>query len=119
MTCDRPVQGDFVMAEQITDALFDAVVTKSTIPVLVDFWAPWCGPCRALGPTIDELAAEYEGRVRVVKMNVDENMATPAKFMVRSIPTIILFKNGEIVEQLSGAVPKETIAEILEAKALA
>ncbi len=107
------------MAEQITDALFDAVVTKSTIPVLVDFWAPWCGPCRALGPTIDELAAEYEGRVRVVKMNVDENMATPAKFMVRSIPTIILFKNGEIVEQLSGAVPKETIAEILEAKALA
>jgi thioredoxin 1 len=107
------------MAEQITDATFDEVVLKSDIPVLLDFWAPWCSPCRAVGPIIDEIAKEYAGRVRVVKMNVDENPATPTKFMVRAIPTLVLFKNGETVEHITGIVTKAAMAELLDTKALA
>lgn len=107
------------MAEQITDATFDMQVLKSDQPVLLDFWAPWCGPCRALGPVIEELASEYEGRVRIGKMNVDENPATPGKYGIRAIPTLILFKNGEAVEQVTGAVSKDAIKNILDSKALA
>lgn len=83
------------MAEQVTDATFESLVLKSDLPVLLDFWAPWCGPCRAVGPIIDELAKEYEGKVRVVKMNVDENPATPTKFGIRAIPTLVVFKTAK------------------------
>ncbi len=107
------------MAAQVTDANFEAVVLKSSVPVLVDFWAPWCGPCRAVGPIIDELTTEYENKVSIVKMNVDENHATPSKYGIRAIPTLILFKNGESVEQITGAVSKAAIKEVLDSKALA
>ncbi|NQW05710.1 MAG: thioredoxin [Acidobacteria bacterium] len=85
-----------------TDGNFDTNVLQATTPVLVDFWAEWCGPCRALGPTIDALAEANEGRVSVGKLNVDENPAITMKYMVRGIPTVILFKGGEIVEQIVG-----------------
>ncbi|WP_332248508.1 MULTISPECIES: thioredoxin [unclassified Desulfovibrio] len=107
------------MAEQVTDATFESLVLKSDLPVLLDFWAPWCGPCRAVGPIIDELAKEYEGKVRVVKMNVDENPATPTKFGIRAIPTLVVFKNGETVEQITGAVTKVAMKELLDSKVLA
>ena len=107
------------MATQISDATFDSLVLKSELPVLLDFWAPWCGPCRAVGPIIDELAEEYEGRVIIAKMNVDENPTTPTKFGIRAIPTMILFKVGEAVEQVTGAVTKASIKEMLDTKALA
>ena len=101
------------MAEQISDATFDSVVLNSDIPVLLDFWAPWCGPCRAVGPIIDELAAEYEGKVRIVKMNVDENPATPTKFGIRAIPTLMLFKNGQAAATVVGLQSKEAVKQLL------
>ena len=107
------------MAEQVTDATFESVVLKSDLPVLLDFWAPWCGPCRAVGPIIDALATEYDGKVRVVKMNVDENPATPTKFGIRAIPTLVLFKKGETVEQVTGAVTKAALKDLIDSKALA
>ncbi len=107
------------MAKQIDDAAFEAEVLKSELPVLVDFWAPWCGPCRAVGPVIEELATEYEGRVNIVKMNVDENPNTPAQYGIRAIPTMILFKGGAIVEQVTGAVAKANLVRMLDEKALA
>ncbi len=107
------------MATQVNDASFDAVVLQSQLPVLVDFWAPWCGPCRAIGPIIEELATEYEGKLLVAKLNVDESPAMPSKYGIRAIPTLILFKNGEIVEQVTGAVSKANIVTMIEQKALA
>ena len=107
------------MATQVNDANFDAVVLQSQLPVLVDFWAPWCGPCRAIGPIIEELSDEYEGKISVVKMNVDESPATPGKYGIRAIPTLIHFKNGEVVEQVTGAVSKSSIAAMIDQKALA
>ena len=107
------------MAMQVTDATFVDVVLKSDIPVLLDFWAPWCGPCRAIGPIVDELAKEYVGKVQVVKMNVDENPETPSKYGIRAIPTLIVFKGGEVVDQVTGAVTKDVLKEKLDSKALA
>ena len=97
-----------------SDATFDADVLKSKVPVLIDFWAEWCGPCRALGPTIEELADQFVGKVKVMKMNVDENPGTPGKFKIRGIPTLIMFKDGQVVDQLVGAHPKATISSVIE-----
>ena len=105
------------LVQHITDAQFQSSVAQGV--TLVDFWAPWCGPCRAVGPIIDELATEYDGKVRVVKMNVDENPATPTKFGIRAIPTLVLFKKGETVEQITGAVTKAALKDLIDSKALA
>ena len=98
----------------ITDTSFDAEVLKSEKPVLVDFWAPWCGPCKAVGPIIDELAADFGDKIKFAKCNVDENPLTPGKYGIRSIPTMIFFKNGSIAEQVIGAVPKTKLEETIK-----
>ena len=97
-----------------TDATFDEVVTRSDIPVVVDFWAEWCGPCKQIGPALEELAAEYDGRVRIVKVNVDENPQAPARMGVRGIPALFLFKGGEAVDQKVGAAPKAALKDWIE-----
>ena len=104
------------MALEITDENFQEVVLNSDRPVLVDFWATWCGPCRTVGPIVDELATELEGRAVVGKVNVDSNSDTPLTYGIRSIPTLLIFKNGEIVDKLVGAVPKSQLLEKLEAQ---
>jgi thioredoxin 1 len=103
------------MAVEITDANFDEVVLKSDKPVVVDFWAAWCGPCRMVGPIIEELAGEYEGKAVIGKVDVDQNPGVSAKFGIRNIPTIIFVKNGEIVDKSVGAVPKAQLAAKLDA----
>lgn len=105
------------MAQHVTDKDFEDKVLKSTLPVLVDFYAEWCGPCKAMAPIIDEIASEYEGKANVFKLNVDENQASAQKFAVMSIPTLIFFKDGEVAEQNSGTMPKTKIAEKLDALA--
>jgi thioredoxin 1 len=106
------------MAEKaihIKEADFDGTVLKSDIPVLVDFWAPWCGPCHMIAPAVEELAGEYDGRVKVTKVNVDENPNIAVKYGIRSIPTLLLFKGGRVQDQVIGAVPKEELSRKLEA----
>ena len=100
----------------LTDAQFDVDVINSTEPVLVDFWAEWCGPCRQMSPTIDAVADEYAGRVKVGKLNVDENTKTAQRYNIRGIPTLLLFKGGKIVEQKVGAVGKTDVAKMLDAQ---
>ena len=99
---------------EVTDSTFETVILKSELPALVDFWAAWCAPCKAIAPTVQEMAKLYDGKLKVAKMNVDDNPATPGKFGVRGIPTLILFKNGEVVDQLVGAVPKDQIKGLIE-----
>jgi thioredoxin 1 len=103
------------MALEITDATFDEVVLKSDKPVLVDFWAAWCGPCRMVGPIIDELSNEYDGKAIVGKVDVDTNQEFAAKYGVRNIPTVLVFKGGELVGRQVGVAPKQTYADAIEA----
>jgi thioredoxin 1 len=103
------------MALEFTDANFDELVINSDKPVMVDFWAEWCGPCRMVGPLVDELHTEYEGKAVIGKVNVDSSSDVSAKFGVRSIPTILFIKNGEVVDKVVGAVPKATLASKLDA----
>ena len=98
---------------EITDDSFQADVLDSSQPVLVDFWAPWCGPCRMITPTIEELAGEFDGKVVVGKVNIDDNQQRASEFDVRAIPTVLLFKNGEVVDRFLGVTPKEKFAEAM------
>ncbi len=104
------------MADPIvfTDDNFDAEVAAADVPVLVDFWAAWCGPCKMIAPTVTELASEFEGRAKIGKLDVDSNQATAAKYGIRSIPALLIFKDGKVVDQIIGAVPKTQIQRKLE-----
>ncbi len=98
----------------VTDETFDAEVKNSDIPVVVDFWAEWCGPCKQIGPALEELSNEFEGKVKIVKVNVDENPNSPAQMGVRGIPALFLFKDGEVVSNQTGAAPKATLQNWIE-----
>jgi len=99
---------------EVTDDNFETEIVKSDIPVMVDFWAEWCGPCKMVGPVVEELSKEYAGKIKIGKMDVDQNQQTPAKFGIRSIPTLILFKGGEVAQTIVGAQPKSYIEEELK-----
>jgi thioredoxin 1 len=120
--CVSPI--DFTTAEgeemasdlvaAVTDGNFEASVLQSETPVLVDFWAAWCGPCRALAPVVDEIAKAYEGKLKVMKMDVDSNTMTPGRYGIRGIPALLIFKGGKVAEQIVGFVPKEHIDDTLK-----
>ncbi|WP_008318251.1 thioredoxin [Leptolyngbya sp. PCC 6406] len=101
-------------AEQVTDSTFKQTVLESELPVLVDFWAPWCGPCRMVAPVVEEISEQYDGQVKVVKVNTDENPSVASQYGIRSIPTLMIFKGGQRVDMVVGAVPKTTLANTLE-----
>ena len=101
-------------ASPVTDSNFKQEVLESKIPVLVDFWAPWCGPCRMVAPVVEDISKQYEGQVKVVKLNTDENPNIASQYGIRSIPTLMIFKGGERVDMVVGAVPKTTLANTLE-----
>ena len=98
---------------EITDANFSKEVLESPVPVLIDFWAVWCGPCRVIAPVVEEIASEYDGKLKVGKMDVDNNSQTPLTYGIRSIPTLMVFKGGKVVEQIVGAMPKKTLLDKL------
>jgi thioredoxin 1 len=102
---------------EVTDRTFAQEVLQSTLPVLVDFWADWCGPCNAIAPIVEELAREYEGRLKVMKLDVDENPRTASTYKVQSIPTLLVFKDGKLAERIVGAVPKKVIVDKLQSVA--
>ncbi|MGD9764299.1 MAG: thioredoxin [Candidatus Binatia bacterium] len=99
---------------EVSDQSFEQEVLKCTTPVLIDFWAPWCGPCKAIAPVVEELAVSYAGRLKVVKMNVDDNPQTPGRYGVRGIPNLILFKGGQVANQIVGAVPKANLVTAID-----
>jgi thioredoxin 1 len=109
---------EVIMADEgllhVTDGNFEPEILKSDIPVMVDFWAPWCGPCHIISPILEELAKEYGGKVKLAKMNVDENPATPSRYGIRGIHTVILFKDGQIFDQIIGAVPKSKVEDMIK-----
>lgn len=109
---NRTMASDKVV--QLSDDTFENDVLKSSTPVLVDFWASWCAPCKAISPVVDGLADEYDGQVKIGKLNVDENPATPGQYGVRGIPTLILFKDGKVVDQVVGAVPKNQLQSLIK-----
>ena len=102
------------MIVQITDDNFETEVIRSNLPVLIDFWAPWCGPCKSIAPVIEELAREYDGRIKVAKLNVDENPVTPSRYAVRGIPNLLILKGGTVKEQIVGVVPKSRLVDAIE-----
>ena len=99
---------------ELNDSTFETEVVNSSIPVLVDFWATWCGPCRKLGPVVDEIAEAYEGKVKFVKVNVEESLETAKKYSISGLPSLLVFKNGEAVERMAGLMPKSTIISNIE-----
>ena len=101
-------------AAPVTDASFPEQVLESSVPVLVDFWAPWCGPCRMVAPVVDEISEQYQGQIKVVKLNTDENPQVASQYGIRSIPTLMIFKDGQRVDMVVGAVPKTTLASTIE-----
>lgn len=103
------------MAKEVTDNNFKAEVEEAKGTVMVDCWAPWCGPCRMLGPTIDKLAEEYDGKIKILKLNVDENQQTAMRYNIQSIPTVLIFKGGEVVDGFLGALPEQAVREKIEA----
>jgi thioredoxin 1 len=109
---ERRVQMSDIL--EVTDDTFEAEIVNSDIPAMVDFWAAWCGPCKMVAPVVEELALEYDGKIKVAKMDVDQNRQTPAKFGIRNIPTLILFKGGEVAQTIIGAQPKSSIEEELK-----
>jgi len=109
-------KGDYSMADllQVTDDNFDDEIINSDIPAMVDFWAEWCGPCKMVGPVVEDLAKEYEGKIKIAKMDVDKNRQTPVRFGIRNIPTLIMFKGGDVVQTIVGAQTKSHLDEALK-----
>jgi thioredoxin 1 len=113
-TPDRKKERTMADVQEISDGSFEAEVLQAPLPVLVDFWAPWCAPCRVIGPVVAELAKEYAGRLKVVKVNVDDHPQAPSRYGVRSIPNLVLFKGGQMRDQIVGAVPKAQLVKAID-----